>query len=1246
MKGRRGILSRILACSLATAMVITCVPQADVFADEMNAEMLIEADNGSIVGEEADIVTDNELVINDELLIAEDAITEDELVVDVEALTDEATVADATEAASVAESESAKKAELSGMVEYLANAIEGVDYAASSVFRSVETREEAEAVATAYGAELVSFEYGIAVFRLPDSLSVLEAIRLAADTNNDYPAVYPNLMSKAEMKSVDNMSDLQTSDDLLLADSAEGEYGISVPVASDKSYIGSRIGEPYLNERSIYYQWHHEVIGSTYAYANGMTGNGVTIAIIANGINGSHSDIPNSADYALSSAQFVNGARLSSPTSLFSDDNGYGTASAGLLAGLKNGECGIGVAPGVKLCNLKTDYVMASVVAAIRYAADNGIPIIAMTNAYDMPVAELELAVKYAYEKGVTIFAPAAYTGGSYDAYPAAYEYVVAVGATDKSNQRAGEFSYSKNIDIAVPGVGLSTAYYKSKTETDKYNTYTGNTMLASIAAGEAAIILEQAKLSKIPAMLDANKNLLTGTKRVDALKKYMKASTIKAGAGTGSGIVYLPKALNLTTATTAPKAPEIKHNNTTYNGIANITISNGDYLTKDIYYTTNGKNPIFKNGMPDNNTTLYDGIGIQVSLKDVKSDNLTIKAIAVSPYGTVSKVATINISLTSNVYSVAISGPAKLMPGKSMALTAKVVPANSRTNKLTWRVYYEGDEAAAKANGVTVSNGVVKAAKNAKPGDYRVWAISNVDSTKYAIHDITVSTTQSINKLTAVSSKANGYTFSGGESYDLLGLFNVVKADGTTAVLSDVYFTSSNSEVVSVENNIATIIKAGKTTITAVADDGSGIKAKCTLTVLQKIKGLNIKNGYRKIAQGKSINLGVTTAPDNAAVKKATSWTVDSNGVAQGIKVNNGKITTAKTTAPGNYVVTAEYKDVDGTIKKYDLNIEVISEVITKLTVPKTVTAFTCNNEFGSAMTNAYIPVSYVGGKRDSFNRPNGGDIKYKISNEGLLSCDDMPSYGTDVNERVYCFTATGKGTGKVKVTFEALDGSGKKATCTVNVVNPVSSVKIAPAKANVTSLTAGKSTQLKAVCGTEYGAISNKKVEWAVTYNESYATITPSGLLKVDAKTPNYTSIGVKATAKDGSGAYGEYFLLAFKNPGKIVMCDEYGKSINKFAPVKENRGYDFYVKVPRVDSMMYVEDYYGEIRGNFKVSTSNTEAAIVRYDTTRAKITGSDYILYPFSAIGLKKGSSKLTISTPDDSQKISFGLKVVK
>ena len=104
--------------------------------------------------------------------------------------------------------------------------------------------------------------------------------------------------------------------------------------------------------------------------------------------------------------------------------------------------------------------------------------------------------------------------------------------------------------------------------------------------------------------------------------------------------------------------------------------------------------------------------------------------------------------------------------------------------------------------------------------------------------------------------------------------------------------------------------------------------------------------------------------------------------------------------------------------------------------------------------------------------------------------------------------------GAGKsVTITAIAADGSGKKASCKLQIMkNSVKSVKIKGAKA----VKAGKKLKLKAQVKTT-GKKVNKKLKWTSS-NTKYATVTSGGVVKTK-KAGKGKSVKITAAATDGS-------------------------------------------------------------------------------------------------------------------------------
>lgn len=239
-------------------------------------------------------------------------------------------------------------------------------------------------------------------------------------------------------------------------------------------------------------QWHLDAMK-----ADGMwktsTGEGVTVAVIDTGVDGSHPDLQ---------GQVLEGKDFSFKSGGdTSDPNGHGTSMAALIAGSgkgRNGEGGFGLAPGAKILPLRvwadpkvksTDDKGATEIAqALRYAADSDARVINVSLGTYQGREELTDAVDYAVSKGKLIFS-ASGNQGAYDAplgYPAEIPGVVAVSAIGKDGKAIKDSQHGPEIDLAAPGKDIVHACGDSGTG---YCRTHGTSDACALASASAALI-------------------------------------------------------------------------------------------------------------------------------------------------------------------------------------------------------------------------------------------------------------------------------------------------------------------------------------------------------------------------------------------------------------------------------------------------------------------------------------------------------------------------------------------------------------------------------------------------------------------------------------------------------------------------------------------------------------------------------------------------------------------------------------
>ncbi len=252
-------------------------------------------------------------------------------------------------------------------------------------------------------------------------------------------------------------------------------------------------------------QWYLQKTQIPAAWEHTTGTSAVTVAIIDTGIHGKHVE--------LNDGRVIAGYNVLTKQSISahdnSDDNGHGTAVAGILGAIADNNRGIaGINWKVKLMPVKALGAQGSgsssnVSRGIVWAADNGANIINLSlgGAGFGTNEALLSAITYAYGKGALIVAAAgndlADEGLSLDAttiYPICadniFNMVLGVAATDINDKKANFSNYgSKCIDISAPGKKIVTTTFLPSNPSDNLLIFGSGTSVATpIVSGIAAL--------------------------------------------------------------------------------------------------------------------------------------------------------------------------------------------------------------------------------------------------------------------------------------------------------------------------------------------------------------------------------------------------------------------------------------------------------------------------------------------------------------------------------------------------------------------------------------------------------------------------------------------------------------------------------------------------------------------------------------------------------------------------------------
>ncbi len=193
--------------------------------------------------------------------------------------------------------------------------------------------------------------------------------------------------------------------------------------------------------------------------------------------------------------------------------------------------------------------------------------------------SHIETEINELTDMGIVFVSSTGNDGREVKTYPASYDNVIAVGATDKNSNPCSFSNFGNYVDISAPG--CFTAYSAtSGSLAPNYVYYQGTSYSSPIVAAAAALVLIDNRGYTPQQIKESLINSAVPFKEKDCNKKY------------GKGIVNFSNIIDNT------RCKEIKSNYSSgvYNERLNVSLSCDNTLV-DIIYTTDGTIPTRNNG-------------------------------------------------------------------------------------------------------------------------------------------------------------------------------------------------------------------------------------------------------------------------------------------------------------------------------------------------------------------------------------------------------------------------------------------------------------------------------------------------------------------------------------------------------------------------------------------------------------------------------------------------------------------------
>lgn len=465
--------------------------------------------------------------------------------------------------------------------------------------------------------------------------------------------------------------------------------------------------------------------------------------------------------------------------------------------------------------------------------------------------------------------------------------------------------------------------------------------------------------------------------------------------------------------------------------------------------------------------------------------------------------------TITISEYEVQISGQQQVSSGKTITLTAKLVPFNMTDTTIRWKL-----KDAADSEFVTLSSGKLTAKKGLTE-KHEVTVLAYTADGQAESAEVTVLVVPLTN---AVSISLHGETVTSHTvMYDLndpgmremtFSAFTLPEGaeDGINWTCSYAGHSVQGNEITITNTNG----KTGTVTMTAAAADGSGKKASVKVQFVRFAQSVEILDAPEMLRGGSKLTLKTDVAAEKTLTDKNVLWSLSDDSLPYASISSKGVLTTQAVSVPVTITVCAQVKANPGIQDKIQIQlvpgaaeprISLGEQVLTK---GETIYVDMANPTV--TLTGSTLPVSAI----------QSGS--WKNSSKSVADLVDNKD-GTAA--------VTVKKPGTTTITFTPDDGSKKSTNIKIQAVLPVNTIGLYT-NGDRHELRSGKTLQISTKPYTAQAGVKPtvNKFTWSVS-DPTAAAVSSSGKVKALTVYQN-TPVTVTATAMDGSGTKETYDIL----------------------------------------------------------------------------------------------------------------------